>query len=81
MADEAGSLRNHPSVRAFVGAARRYCALIESKPEEREGWLAEVLQAIAILYAAAPVVRELGLPESTPESAKIPQELRLTNEQ
>ena len=80
MADEAESLRNHPSVRAFVGAARRYCALIESKPDDREQWLAEVLHAIAILYAAAPVVRELGLPDHTEASANIPPELRLSND-
>jgi hypothetical protein len=72
------SLREHPSVRAFVAAATRYCGLIESQPTDRDLWLAETLQAIAMLYAAAPVVRELGLPGG---SRAIPSELRLSNEQ
>jgi len=81
------SLRNHPSIRAFVGAAHRYCSLIESHPADREEWLAEVLHAISILYAAAPVVRELGLPSDqgeggeSPKSRNIPNELRLSNDQ
>src|SRR6202012_4669140 len=80
MPDESPSLRNHPSIRAFVGAAHRYCSLIESNPQDRDEWLAEVLHAIAILYAAAPVVRELGLPDHTDASANIPPELRLSND-
>jgi hypothetical protein len=72
------SLRDHPSVRTFVGAASRYCRLVESTPPDPDAWMQELLHAISILYAAAPIVRELDINTA---GQSIPADLRLSNDQ
>jgi hypothetical protein len=44
---------------------------------ERDVWLADVLGTVATLYAAAPVVREVGLPEG---GRDIPAGMRVGND-
>jgi hypothetical protein len=72
--------RSNPAAHAFVSVAQRYCVLLEHPIRDRDAWLADVLGTLATLYAAAPVLREMAVPEHA-EAKHIPEEFRLTNDE
>jgi hypothetical protein len=71
-------LRSHPAARAFVNTAARYCLLLEHPVRDRDLWLADLLTTLAAVYAAAPHLRDLPLPE---QGDQLPQTFRLTNDE
>jgi hypothetical protein len=76
MADH--SIRSNAAANAFVSTATRFCLLLEHPVRERDLWLADVLVTLSAVYASAPHLRELPVPEG---GEQIPQAFRLTNDE
>jgi hypothetical protein len=72
------SLRSHPAATAFVNTATRFCILLEHPVRERDLWLADLLTTLSAVYASAPHVRDIPLPDP---GDHIPQSFRLTNDE
>ncbi len=74
------SPRENPAANAFATTAQRFCTLMESAIRDRDLWLADVLVALATVYAAAPLVREIPFPESAGKK-NIPEDFRVSNDE
>jgi hypothetical protein len=72
------SIRANPAAKAFVSTATRFCILLEHPVRERDLWLADLLNTLAAVYASAPHVRDIPLPDG---GDPIPQDFRLTNDE
>lgn len=72
------SIREHPKVTIFRDAGERYCALLQSDPENPESWVEEVLAALSSLYAAAHALPDIGLCD---DAAGIPDSLDVTTDE
>ena len=71
------TLREHPDVISFGLAARRYCALLETMPSDKDLWVESILSALAELYATAH-----RLPEVTNDPwTDIPDSLDVSTEE
>src|ERR1051325_4632797 len=75
MADE---LRENPALIAFVSLATRYCVLLEHPVRDRDAWLTDLHSTLAALYAAAPVLLQMEIPD---EAKDLPQSFKLTNDE
>jgi len=71
-------IRSNPAAKAFVSTSQRFCMLLEHPVRDRDLWLADLLTTLAAVYAAAPHLRDLPLPDA---SEDIPQDFRLTNDE
>jgi hypothetical protein len=71
-------LRSLPAAKAFVNTAARFCMLLEHPVRERDLWLQDLLTTLSAIYAAAPHLRDIPLPDA---SENIPQNFRLTNDE
>lgn len=71
-------LRSNPAATAFIATATRFCILLEHPVRDRDLWLADLLTTLAAVYASAPHLRDIPLPDP---GDHIPQSFRLTNDE
>jgi hypothetical protein len=61
------SIRQHPDVLHFQNAARKFCELVETRPEECEQWLHDILAAVARLYACGCILPSFYIDDKAPD--------------
>jgi hypothetical protein len=59
-------IRKHPDVLQFRSAAERFCRLLESKPDDADQWVEEILAALARLYASGHTLPDFGVTDDAP---------------
>jgi hypothetical protein len=56
-----------PEVRGFRQAAAHFCRLLESNPTDADGWIENVLAAVAKLYAFGHALPECNVSDNKPD--------------
>lgn len=70
------NLRDSPQILTFRQAAERFCFLLESKPDDADKWVEDVLASLAMLYACGHTLPTVSLNE---ESSSFGDEVGVDN--